>query len=265
MPDELDEPINADPPGPGEKKRGFPWGCFAVVAIVAVFVAGSVAVSWMLLHKISGILPGFREEQITETFLSSVLEVTGTQGGTLEVSTATSTERFERHKENLIWNFIPWEPTISEIVVPATYRYHIDLNGKWDISVDEERIIVVAPKIEPSLPVAFDTAGMKKKTLSSWQSLDKQGNLEELEKAITSRLNLRAASPENIKQVREESRRSVAMFVKNWLLSAEHWQEGRYTEITVIFEDELKDQEKADSLKGGEPTIRMITASQPKG
>jgi hypothetical protein len=92
---------------------------------------------------------------------------------------------------------------------------------------------------EPTLPVAIDTGRIQKKTRSGWARFDKVENLDALEKSITARLAERAASQANLNDVREECRRSVARFVRNWLLREDHWREDRFSDIVFVFPDEI--------------------------
>lgn len=186
------------------------------------------------------IVTAFKPEEVVETFEEwRTLEASGTDGNILEVATATATERFSR-KTNLAMfgKTLPLGTTVSEISVPATYRFHIDLNDDWFVTTDGKRLLVLAPEIRPSLPVAFDTAKMRKKTTSGWARWDGDENMAELEKTVTARLAVRAVEEATREQVREASRAAVASFVQNWLLAKEAWGPERFEEIAVLFTGE---------------------------
>ncbi|MEM6278343.1 MAG: hypothetical protein AAF733_02620 [Verrucomicrobiota bacterium] len=186
------------------------------------------------------IATAFKPEEVVQTFDEwRALEAKGNDGNILEVATAESTERFTR-KTNLAMfgRTLPLGTTVSEISVPATYRYHIDLNDDWFVTTDGPRLLVLAPAIRPSLPVAFDTAKMQKKSKSGWARWDSSANLSELEKSITSRLAERAGDDSSLEKIREASRESVARFVQSWLLSQEAWGAAKFEEISVMFEGE---------------------------
>ena len=207
-------------------------------------------------ETVVGIAEAFRPERISETFVAfTELTARGNEGNILEVATAQATESFTR-KTNVVWfnRQLPLGTTVSEISVPATYRYHIDLNGNWDLSAYDDRVTVVAPTLAPSLPVAFDSEGVKKKSKSGWGRWDGEENLAELEKGLTGKLAERARAEETIDRVRDEARLSVAKFVQRWLLEREHWSAETYREIVVIFEDELSPD---SSMSGGKPTLRL--------
>ncbi|MCB1087280.1 MAG: DUF4230 domain-containing protein [Verrucomicrobiae bacterium] len=205
----------------------------------------------------SRIAEAFRPEAISQTFVTyTELKVAGTEGNILEVATAEATESFTR-TTNVVWfdRVVPFGTTVSEISVPATYRYHIDLNGEWNLAAYDDRIIVVAPPIQPTLPVAFDTGKMQKKTQSGWARWDGDENLRELETSLTAKLEERAKSPETLDRIREDSRLAVAKFVKNWLVSREHWGNGTYREIVVVFPDEVG-KPNSPSLTSRPATLR---------
>ncbi len=233
----------------------------AVVALIAVaaVIAFTVFKTLDTVEKIvSGFQEPFLESNIQETFQSTAFKSKGNQGGILEVATATTTETFKRKSEfSLFDHTLPLGATVSEIQVPATYRYHIDLKSSWQISAQQNKCVVIAPELLPSLPVAFDTGEMKSKTANGWARWDKHENLKKLEQSLTKKLAEHAVLPENIDLVRDEARLSIARFVKSWLLNHEHWDNERFTEIIVLFPDEL---EKNAPLPP--PTLRLKQATQ---
>jgi hypothetical protein len=212
-----------------------------------------------------GIAEAFRPETISNTFVEyTELSVQGTEGNILEVATAEAKEHFTR-TTNLVWfdRVVPVGTTVSEISVPATYRFHIDLKGPWDVAAYDGRVTVVAPPISPSLPVAFDSGAMEKKTKSGWGRWDGNENLQELERSLTAQLGERAASPGAIDRVREASRLAVAKFVKGWLMSGQHWGASTYREIVVVFPDEIG-KPGAEPLSNRPATLRWQTADEEK-
>ena len=44
--------------------------------------------------------------------------------------------------------------------------------------------------------------------------------------------------PASVDLVRESARRTVAEFVRSWLLIEDHWREDRFRSIVVVFPDE---------------------------
>ena len=182
----------------------------------------------------------FRPEEVINTFHEwRELTVKSGTGSHLEVATAEASERFTRTTNfEVFGKKLPMSTSVSEITVPATYRFHIDLNEDWNLTSDGKRLIVRAPRVRPTLPVAFDTGRVEKKTSSGWARWDASEDLAELEKGITNELAIRAADPDTIAKIEDDGRIAVARFVRTWLLSREAWGEGRFEEIVVIFDGE---------------------------
>jgi hypothetical protein len=234
---------------PPKQGLGF-WGCLFRSLLVLVVVAALGVGGFVFLSKnavdvtkatVAGIADAFTPDQIAQTFVEwRELQTKATDGNILEVATSRSTEHMTR-KTNLMMfeRVLPMGTTVSEITVPATYRFHIDLNGDWFVTAQGQRVLVIAPKVAPSLPVAFNTGSVRKMTKSGWARWDKDENLEELEKSITTTLAIRASAPETLAKVRNEAREAVAKFVQKWLLSRDHWDTKLFNEIVIVFEDEV--------------------------
>ncbi|MEM9018070.1 MAG: hypothetical protein AAGC68_13730, partial [Verrucomicrobiota bacterium] len=211
------------------RPSGSPWAKVFWLVIVLAVSSLIVFLSFVWLGKRTidstreaavEIVTAFKAEEVVETFEEwRDLSVTPNEGNILEVATAEATETLSR-KTNLemFGKTLPLGTTVSEITIPATYRYHIDLDGEWFLTSDGSRLLVLAPPLKPSLPIAFDTARMQKKTQSGWARWDGDENLEVLEKTITAKLEERAWNAETIATVRESARDSVAGFVESWLL-----------------------------------------------
>ncbi len=182
----------------------------------------------------------FKPEEVVATFHEwRELTVASGTGSHLEIATAEASERFTRTTNYQVkgWR-LPLSTNVSEITVPATYRFHIDLNDEWQLVPEGKRLLVRAPRVRPTLPVAFDTAKVEKKTSAGWARWDVGEDLVELEKGITEELGARAAAPATIAKIEDEGRLAVARFVRDWLLSREAWGEDRFEEIVVVFEGE---------------------------
>jgi hypothetical protein len=255
-PDRENEPVKAG-------RTGSPWAKVFWLFVILIASALIVFLSFIWLGKQGidstkeaavEIVKAFRPDVVVETFEEwRALEAKGTEGNILEVATATSTEKFSR-KTNLAMfgKTLPLGTTVSELTVPATYRYHIDLNGDWFVTSDGNRLLVLAPRVQPSFPVAFDSAGVQKKTKSGWARWDSGANMEELEKSVTAKLNERAAREESIAKVRDEAREAVAKFVRTWLTQHQAWDDRQFTEIVVLFEEE-----KGKSLSTMPATLQL--------
>lgn len=222
----------------------------ACVALVAYLKAcGSVEKSVdrgirfgeKVLAKLPEIAARFRTGTITETFRSYLPSTSSTLGDVLELAQSTSNEHFKREdNRKLAWDHLNLGTTTAEIQAPVTFRYHLRLSGTWRLATRGNVCIVEAPPILPSLPAAIDTGGLQKKAENGWFRLDKTQVLEALEKSMTSVLNERAMDSLHVSSVRQDCRKSVAEFVKSWLLKEDQWRTNGLSEIVVVFPDEAK-------------------------
>ena len=209
-------------------------------------------------EAIFALFEGFKPKQVINTFSEwRDLQIEGNEGNILEVATATSTEEFSRETNFEMFGKILPISTLSKIDVPATYRYHIDLTGEWVMEADQNRLIVTPPPLQPSLPIAYDSAKMKKTNPEGWSKFLASSNMSELEKSITASLEERARDPLTIRKVEEEARTSIAKFLQSWLTSKEEWKEGHFEEIVVCFEgeepDHVHDPSKVPDLRIADP------------
>lgn len=198
----------------------------------------------------------FQPERVVATFHEwRDLTVTEGKGSRLEIATAEASERFVRSSDYRVWGkSLPQTKNVSEIVVPATYRFHIELDGEWQIEHRGNRLVVKAPPIRPTLPVAFDTATVEKKTTAGWARWDSAKDLEELERGITKGLEQRASKPETMARAEDAGRLAVARFVRDWLLSHEAWGQGAFEEIVVVFEGSKANPEVVPTALRLEPS-----------
>ncbi|MEM8963335.1 MAG: hypothetical protein AAGD38_17750, partial [Acidobacteriota bacterium] len=178
---------------------------------------------------------------VTEQFLSSLPEIEGAGAGRLELATLDATETFTRREEHMaMWDLVPLGASVTEIRVPVTYRYHLDLAGDWRVEVADGIAIVHAPSIRPSQPPAIHTDRLEKHVEADWLLADDaQAQLEEMERSLTPRLTRRAQNPKHVDLVRDEARRTVGAFIKQWLLREEQWGLDGVRAIKVLFADEV--------------------------
>ena len=185
----------------------------------------------------------FQQAKITETFVENLSKLEDAGEGNLEVAVMENTKTFKRQdKRTIFWDKISLGTTITEIKVPATYRYHIRLKDKWQLEVRNQQCVVIAPYIQATTPVAIHTDKMEKRVDEGWARFNANEQMDALHKSITPKLSLYAASPDHVDMVREHARKTVAEFVRQWLMDEDHWREDRFSTIQVIFADEAAKQ-----------------------
>lgn len=160
-----------------------------------------------------------------------------TPGGLLEVSTITAEERFESTTSNTILG-VPVGQTVAQIRVPVVYRYHIPLAAQWTLRQSGNALLVIAPRVQPTTPVAINTAKLESFTSGLWSPLTGGADVAALQRTITETLNKKAGNSDLIHLQREAARKTVSEFVRKWVVGQDRWRGARQPVILVFFEDE---------------------------
>lgn len=218
-------------------------GCVRAMVIVALaLIAAGTGVALyfgesakQMLGKVGG---GFMTIQSTLKTEEILLEMGRTHGDVLEVASPVKTmETFSRGDVHFAaWGWVYLGTTISEIKVPATYRFHIKLSEMKESRLDDSVLIITAPAIHPTLPVAFDTAAMEKKTDGHWLRVGAEQQLADLEKSVTPALATRAEG--HVNTVRENARRDIEEFVQKWIVESHPDYRTKIKAVKVIFPGE---------------------------
>jgi len=201
----------------------------------------------------------FHSGTITNRFLAAIPELSSARTGLLELATAQVTETFIRSEEKRIfWDWISLGETVTEIRVPVTYRYHVRLADPWRLETSGQTCVVHAPSLRPSLPPAIRTEKMEKKTERGWLESNADQQMTDLEKSITPTLEEYAKDKHHLDFVREECRKTLAEFVKSWLLKEDYWRSDRFHTIVVLFEDETSVAPERER-----PTLQLQASPAP--
>jgi len=203
--------------------------------------------------KAEAIVEKFKKGTITQTFLAQLPEIVSGGSGSLELAALNSIEIFKREDmKTVAWDWVYLGTTVSEIKVPVTYRYHLRLSDPWKLDVSGQTCVVVAPRFRASQPPAIHTDGMEKKSEPGWLRFNQAEEMSALEKSITPTLKLYARDRRHMDVVREECRKTVAQFVRDWLLKEKQWRTDRFHAIKVVFADEA-----GGNIESMEPTIEL--------
>lgn len=224
-----------------ESHQRFPWTVLILCLTVIILAGIAFAFFTNIGGKIKDTVVDFGKPitTINVNINSYIPEVIGTKGDVLELAFSKEKEEFKREVvKKILWEKIYLGTTVSEIKLDATFRYYLQLSDPWRLAVKDNVCKVLAPRIRPTLPVAFDTSSMEKKTSTGWARFDKDQTLAELEKSISSALEERASDPKHMKLAREECRRSVGEFVRNFLIKKDYWRADGINAIVVVFPDE---------------------------
>jgi len=185
----------------------------------------------------------FYTGNITEKFFSAIPEIDSAGSGLLEVAKAEVVETFSRSDERrVLWDALSLGTTELEIKVPVTYRYHLRFDHRWRIEITGNTCVVYAPRIQPTQPPAIHTEGLERRVDEGWLRFDADQQLADLQSSMTPRLRQLAGDPRHIALVRDTARRTVADFVRGWLLREEQWRQDHLTQIKVVFGDETVEE-----------------------
>ena len=186
------------------------WPLALIVACLLLLVGVFCGLKYFMPH-----LPPLSIETVNKTFINELPVFKAIVGGNLEVGIAEATEDFQRSDARYTgFGWIYLGETTSEIRVPVTFRYHLALAGNWRLDQSGNVCIVTVPKLEPSLPVAFDSSRMEKYAGSGWARFDRVDQLDRLEKDITPTLEEYAKDEKRVDAARQKFRPIVANFVR---------------------------------------------------
>ena len=244
-----------------EESRRFSWPlAITVIAIVAIVVGAAVYLAKSVLnvpgevarsgrevlHDISKIAEAFRTGTVTTTFISYAAEVSGSNY--LQFATLKQTELFERKESGtVLWGQLELPEVVVQATAPVEYTYYLDLNGKWDMRLENHTVLVMVPEIQFNTP-AIDASAIRYEVREGSIFRDEEEVLEKLRDGLMEMSRRRAR--DNTALIRELGRRKTEEFVQNWL--AHTFPDGHAYHVEVRFADE---QISLDSLETKTPEV----------
>jgi hypothetical protein len=215
-----------------------PWRLVAWLALVAAGLIVLAGVAVYRLLPVSGLIPAAHDW--TAEWRSDPPVVSTLPGGLLETATIRMGEDFYKSDARVWWG-IYLGNTVSHIQAAATYRYGVPLDDPaWEVVTRGQTTVVVAPVLQPSLPVAIDTGTWREKTENGWARFDKVEQLDALRAGMSEDLAERAKDERRVALAREASRRTIGEFVETWLLARNPaWTKSAFSVVKVVFQDEV--------------------------
>ncbi len=201
-------------------------------ALLLVAIVASLAINAVLGYKV---LFGLPATQTASSNRNAI--VMQTPGGLLEVSKISAEERFDSTTNHTVLG-VPVGRTVAQVRVPTVYRYHIPLAKDWNILLSGSNLLVVAPPVRPSLPVAIDTGKLESFSSGLWSPITGANAVNELQRTITDRLGEKAASQALVLLQRETARQTVGEFVHKWVVDQSRWKGLEPPTVFVFFADE---------------------------
>lgn len=183
--------------------------------------------------------------KIQEGVSESISRLRATQGDILELAVLESSLTFELQDE---WSNVPagLGRSVSRVSVPAVFRFFVKISEPISVSADEDesgnvRCTIVAPRLQPVLPVAFDTSRC------SWMRdigafrFNREEITDALHKKISMRLVLSAKNHAREAFVRDAARQAFEKFVRRWLQEIRELDRipERNIVVKILFEDEV--------------------------
>lgn len=200
--------------------------------VLAAVISLSLALNVFLAYR-----TWFAPASTQSTSTTGIAVVMRTQGGLLEVSKITAEERFDSTTSHTVLG-VPLGKTVAQVRVQTVYRYHIPLAKEWNVRVSGNTLIVVAPSVQPTLPVAIDTGKLESFSSGLWSPITGADSVGSLQKSITAKLGEKAASQQLIHLQREAARLTVGEFVQKWVVDQARWKGLKSPTVFVFFEDE---------------------------
>jgi hypothetical protein len=233
---------------PNGKPSKFSWPqAITIIAVVAILVGAAVFVLKSILnvprdvattgrevlHDIREIAAAFNTGTVTTTFISYAAEVSGSNY--LQFATLRQTEIFERKDHRTaLWGQLELPEVVVQARAPVEYTYYLDLNGKWEMKLEDQTVLVIAPNIQFNTP-AVDASAIRYEVREGSIFRDEEDAMKKLQDGLMKMSRLRAR--DNIELIRELGRAKTEEFVRNWL--AQTYSDGTRFNVDVRFADEL--------------------------
>jgi hypothetical protein len=240
----MDEAGAGPRPAPTRPPAHGAWAlAFAVVAVVAILVAGGI-----YLFRSARSLPadvvergrqalldvaaGFRTGTITTTFRSDEARLRGTTR--LQFAELRQLETFERRDaERVLWGTLALPDVVVQAHAPVVYTYYVDLEKEWRFRLEDGEVRVVAPRVEWN-PPAVDVSALRYDVREGSVLRDEQIVVERLRSELSGLVAMRAR--QHVPLVREPGRRKLEGFVETWLV--QRFADGGRYRARVRFADE---------------------------
>ncbi len=183
--------------------------------------------------------------KIQECVSENISRIRATEGDILELAVLESTLTFELQDE---WSNVPagLGRSVSRVSVPAVFRFFVKISEPISVSADEDEsgnvhCTIVAPRLQPVLPVAFDTSRcVWTRDIGAFR-FNREEMTDALQKKISMRLVLSAKNHARTAVVRDAARQAFEKFVRRWLQEIRELDRipERNIVVKILFEGEV--------------------------
>jgi len=234
-----------------ERKHRFSWPlAFTAISIVAI-VAGAFVLKSVVdvprdiaesgreaVRDLERIAKAFQAGTVTTTFISYATEVSGSNY--LQFATLKQMEVFERTDSRAtLWGQLELPDVVVQARAPVEYTYYLDLNGKWEMKLEDNSVFVIAPAIEFNTP-SIDASAIRYDVQEGSLFRDEDIVVDKLREGLMEMSRQRARA--NIPLIRELGRRKTAEFVQKWLTQT--FSDGNAYHVEVHFAGEPRTPER---------------------
>lgn len=210
--------------------------CLALAAAGGAFVA-------LKFYAGTSFGDAILQRKISAEVSERIAYIRATQGDVLELAVVKSTLTFRDHNSLATLPKSLGE-TVTEISVPAVFRFYVKLSEPIVVTTQNRAGVVtcniIAPKLRAATPVAFDTSEMRKRSEQGWFRFNGDEQLADAEKMISLRLAISAPAKARETAVRAAARDAFEKFVRTWLqdLKKLENQNGEKLHIKIFFADD---------------------------
>lgn len=222
---------------------------FLVAMLISAGVGAFLALKFSAGTDVGDMLV---QRKIQDRVSEKISRIRATQGDILELAVLESMLTFEQED---IWQNVPagLGKSVLRAEIPAVFRFFTKISEPISVSTreigDEIICTVTAPKLQPVLPVAFDTSRAVWTRDIGILRFNREEMTDALQKKISMRLVISAKNHARSVAVRDAARKSFEKFVTEWLSDVRELRERPNTRLTVkiLFADEVPPPEKKSS------------------
>ncbi len=184
------------------------------------------------------------QRRIQERVSEKISGIRATQGDILELAVLESVLTFEQED---VWKNVPagLGKSVFRAEIPAVFRFFVKISEPIIVRAEEDgeeiSCTVTAPKLQPVLPVAFDTSRAVWTRDIGILRFNREEMNDDLQKKISMRLVLSAKNHARTSLVRDAARKAFEKFVTEWLSDIRELRERPNTrlKIKILFADEV--------------------------
>lgn len=204
--------------------------------LVGLAAIGGLAI---LLMGLSVLVHLANEKPSIDVSSNDIPVVIRTNGGLLEVATVKQRRNFDLTEPLDILGYeLPFCEEAAAFRATTFTTYRVKLAKRWGADLENGRLLVTAPALEPSLPVAFDTEGLEA-TLDKCWAMPNRGTDRKLMKSLSRQMAATAEGKAMKAFARDHGARdTVREFVQKWLVAQKGYDIPANTPIDVEFADE---------------------------